>query len=61
MIKLQAVYTGYHEMPQKACERGFCHVTAISQFFEMPQNRSPFSESDRKNGVFRKNWENAIT
>ena len=26
-------------MPQKACERGFCHVTAFSQFFEMPQNR----------------------
>ena len=29
----------YHEMPQKACERGFFHVIAISQFFEMPQNR----------------------
>ena len=26
-------------MPQKACERGFCHVIAFSQFFEMPQNR----------------------
>ena len=26
-------------MPQKACERGFCHVIAISQFLEMPQNR----------------------
>ena len=23
-------------MPQKACERGFCHVIAFSQFFEMP-------------------------
>ena len=32
-------YTRYHEMPQKACERGFCHVIAFSQFFEMPQNR----------------------
>ena len=35
----RAIYTGYHEMPQKACEGGFCHVIAISQFFEMPQNR----------------------
>ena len=26
-------------MPQKACERGFCHVIAFSQFFEMPHNR----------------------
>ena len=26
-------------MPQKACERGFCHVMAFSQSFEMPQNR----------------------
>ena len=26
-------------MPRKAYERGFCHVTAFSQFFEMPQNR----------------------
>ena len=24
-------YTGYHEMPQKACERGFFHVIAISK------------------------------
>ena len=26
-------------MPQNACERGFCHVMAFSQFFEIPQNR----------------------
>ena len=26
-------------MPQKLCERGFCHVMEFSQFFEMPQNR----------------------
>ena len=26
-------------MHQKACERGFCHVIAFSQIFEMPQNR----------------------
>ena len=32
-------HTGYHEMPQKACERGFCYVIAFSQFFEMPHNR----------------------
>ena len=38
-------YTRYHEMPQKACERGFRHVIALSQF----------SESDRKNGAFQKN------
>ena len=24
------VYRGYHKMPQKACERGFCHVIAFS-------------------------------
>ena len=23
-------------MPQKVCERRFCHVMAFSQFFEMP-------------------------
>ena len=38
-LKLKEKYTEYHEMPQKACERGFCHVIAFSQFFEMPQNR----------------------
>ena len=32
------LYTEYHEMPEKACERGFCHVIAFSQFFEMPQH-----------------------
>ena len=26
-------------MPKKACERGFRHVMAFSQFFEMPKNR----------------------
>ena len=44
-------YTRYHEMPQKACERGFCHVIAFSQFFEMPQNRD---SENRKNGAFQK-------
>ena len=34
-------------MPQKACERGFRHVIALSQF----------SESDRKNGAFQKKIE----
>ena len=31
-INLILEYTRYHEMPQKACERGFCHVIAFSQF-----------------------------
>ena len=26
-------------MPERACERGFCHLIAFSQFFGMPQNR----------------------
>ena len=28
------IYTEYHEMPQKACERKFCHVIAFSQFLK---------------------------
>ena len=32
-------YTEYHAMPQKACKRGYCHMTAFSQFFEIRQNR----------------------
>ena len=27
-------------MPQKACERGFCHLTALAFFSEMPLNRT---------------------
>ena len=38
--KWKRLYTRYHETPQKACERGYCHVMAFSQFFEMPQNRT---------------------
>jgi len=34
------LYERYHEMPQKACERGFCHVTAFEFFFEMLQSRT---------------------
>ena len=26
-------------MPQKACERWFCHVMAFAFYIEMPQNR----------------------
>ena len=37
-------FTGYHEMPKKACERCIFHVIA---FF-------PFSESGRKSGAFQK-------
>ena len=37
-LRIQWEYGGYHEMPQKACERGFFHVIAFSKFFEMPQN-----------------------
>ena len=32
-------YTEYNEMPKKACEKGFFHVIAFSQFFEMPRNQ----------------------
>ena len=42
-------YTRYYEMPQKACERGFCHVIAFSQFFR----NTPFFLSDSENG---KKW-----
>ena len=30
-------YGEWYEMPQKACERLFCHVMAFSDLFEMPQ------------------------
>ena len=46
-------YTRYYEMPQKACETGFCHVIAFSQFFR----NTPFFLSDSengKNGAFQK-------
>ena len=50
-------------MPQKACERCFCHVMVFAFLFEMSQNRRigsfsilkliTFSESNRKNGAFQ--------
>ena len=46
-------YTRYYEMPQKACERGFCHVIAFSQFFRNTQLFLSDSEN-RKNGAFQK-------
>ena len=46
-------YTRYHEMPQKACERGFCHVIAFYQFFEMP-HFSHFQNQIGKMGHFKK-------
>ena len=42
---LLLLYTGYHEMPQKACERGFCHVIAFSIF-----GNAQFFLSDSENG-----------
>ena len=32
-------YAGYHEMPQKVCERCIFHVRPYAFYFEMPQNR----------------------
>ena len=37
---LKFLYGVYFEMPQKACERWFCHVIAFAIFFEMPKNRT---------------------
>ena len=52
-------YTKYHEMPQKACERGFCHVIAgfgerVDTFFS-PRMWHHLSDSENeKNGAFQK-------
>ena len=41
---INKLYAGYHEMPQKVCERCIFHVRPYAFYFEMPQNRTlPFS------------------
>ena len=37
---LEFNYAGYHEMPQKACERCIFHVMPYAFYFEMPQIRT---------------------
>ena len=62
--KSLSLYTECHEMPQKACERGFCHVTAFLKFLKCPKIEelhfrlkcpSFLSNSENgKNGAFQK-------
>ena len=40
MFMLIMIYAGYHEMPQKICERCIYHVRPYAFYFEMPQNRT---------------------